>query len=455
MDSNVLVAFCVYSSGTTCVRVCNPGLDGKETSYIDFKMPTRALMLLDMLKLGGNGTSDHGSKAERSICTLEDVKNAARELDLDNGDKFIEYLLSIFSGLGAVSWFPKVDKTLIVLKPQWLLNSMACVIREHEGEHSQLLNALKQDKHAVALLMGDTVKCGAFPVRLLQYIWASDKEEYLSLRANKIHIKALEAILDHHGLICRTRILDEFSGEHECFAVPALLPPSKPRTDTFRKMLTLKSARECICRFDFSKSQWLPNFIFERLQCTVVSMGGCHRVEMASDMSVIDVGDVTVLLRLCARQWCIEARTVNNEDYPHASRLMRELVQKAIDRVFASLGYAVPHNVLLGTRWGDVDLKDLQAAGKWVTTLESKRVGTARLKAMWLPIPSNTCEADCCSERTQSRLPRLTLSQTPSVLAPEAPRMPESTLGATASMQVGTAAPYRASRDGSRTPPAA
>ena len=87
-------------------------LNGKDTKYFLYEMPMRALMLLDMLV---------ETYSARRVCSLEDVKNAAAELGLANDDSFIQRLLEIFTALGAVSWFPKVDRSLVVLDPQWLL----------------------------------------------------------------------------------------------------------------------------------------------------------------------------------------------------------------------------------------------------------------------------------------------------------------------------------------------
>ena len=143
-----------YVCSTDIVFLFHPDLNGNETKYIDFEMPTRALMLLDELIT---------LYSERSVCSFKEVQNAAAELGLPDNNGFIRCLLEIFSALGAVSWFPKVDHNLVVLKPQWLLDSLACLIREHEGHHSQLLNDLKQDKHAIPLFKEAAVHRGFFP----------------------------------------------------------------------------------------------------------------------------------------------------------------------------------------------------------------------------------------------------------------------------------------------------
>ena len=106
-----------YVCSTDVMFLFHPDLNGNATKYIDFAMPTRALMLLDELIT---------LYSERSVCSFQEVQNAAVGLGLSDNNGFIRCLLEMFSALGAVSWFPKVDHNLVVLKPQWLLDSLAC-----------------------------------------------------------------------------------------------------------------------------------------------------------------------------------------------------------------------------------------------------------------------------------------------------------------------------------------
>ena len=50
--------------------MCKPklGLDGVDTPYLDFRMPTRALMLLQMLKLGPKVKAGSASRLRRRVC---------------------------------------------------------------------------------------------------------------------------------------------------------------------------------------------------------------------------------------------------------------------------------------------------------------------------------------------------------------------------------------------------
>ena len=157
------------------------GLDGKMTPYGDFPMPIRGLMLLDALKSAG----EEGGSSRRT-CTFDEVRKAAAELKLPSDPVAVRYMLKIFNGLGAVNCFSNLDENLVVTQPQWLIDSMGCIIREHDGLHADLLHHLKRDLDAMPLFKESMVKQGRFPVALLHHIWRSDKEQYLALRAGPI-----------------------------------------------------------------------------------------------------------------------------------------------------------------------------------------------------------------------------------------------------------------------------
>ena len=399
-----------------------PGLDGTETLYINFPMPTRALMVLDAVKSGAYDAANGGSGSLRSVHTFEDFQGAAKSVGLDSGREAIRYLLGIFDGLGAVKWFPQVDERLVVVRPQWLLELMSSIIREHAGEHSQLLHCLKQDKDAVPLFKEADLTKGVFTGALLNYIWSSNKPEYNALNARPEEIEALKRIFESFGLICRVlRQRGSSNVFEECFIVPALLanpPPGSHPDARIRDLLTdFPDAQECVCRWDFSGSKWLPQFLFERLVCTIVtSCSAVHlgEVVLARGMADICAGDLVLLLCLQRESWCIEARTVNDpEGCPHASRWMLRLVQAALDKILDGLtNSGEAYKVLLSTDKGDVELSQLRRAHKRVNTTARRAVPAPPLKAMWLNA-SDDCEADCCSAVAQPNVPILSATPTP------------------------------------------
>ena len=364
-------------------------------------------MLLDMLKSGAHDDGGDANPSDRSVCSFADVQNTAAKLGLGSSHEFIRDLLKIFSGLGAVSWFPKADKSLVVLKPQWLLDSMACLIREHEGKHSKLLHHLRQDQYAIPFLKEGMVKGGFFPVKLLEYVWQSSEAKYGKLEGKPHELSALKTVLEYFGLICRVNIRDDHSDcVVECYGVPALLPHGGQPSDLLDEFSNYANAQLYTCRWDFSQSKWLPYFVFGRLACMTVTSGRVDNVAMARTFVKIESGDAKLLLCLHADSWHIEARTVNYQFCPHASRLMLKLVQDGMDKIFAGLGTRVPHKVLLSTPDGScVELLRLQRASRTVQTTARLRVHAEPLKQIWLSA-SGKCAYD--SQELQPKIPTLT-----------------------------------------------
>ena len=388
----------------------NAGLDGRSTPYLEFRMPMRALMLLEMLKSGASHAAPGEAPSNRSVCCFGDVQKAAKGLRLDSSPTAIRYLLGIFSGLGAVSWFEDVHPDLVVLCPQWLINAMACLIREHNGEHAQLLNDLKHDQDAITLFDEAHVRRGIFPVALLEYIWSSSKKMYKALRAQPEDIDALKNILVNFGLICRVRVQrDSTHSPEECYVVPALLadpPPGRNPSSCIRELLEYyPGADKCMCCWDFSESRWLPLHIFERLVgiVMVASRDVVHvfDVVMARGVADIRAGDAVLLLRLHAERWCITAQTVNYEDCPHASAWMLKLVRVGMRRLLRMFRVKVPHKVLIRTPKGNVEYSDLRRAHALVTTTDGHTMRAKELKRKWLPAVYD-CKADCCTTKPRS-----------------------------------------------------
>ena len=390
------------------------GLDGKWVPFSEFRMPVRALRLVETLKLCED---DNGGRTSRSVCSFEEVQAAAAELGLPSSPESIGYLLRVLSGVGFVSWFPEVDRSLVVLDTQWLLSSMSSLIREHEGEHSQLLEHLKQDKQAIPLLDEDKIRRGIFPVPLLDLIWSSDKLQYGALNGRPDEIRALKRILEHFGLICRIYLLAKNSKTlEEFYVVPALLPKlaSHIKADVrIRKLLEQQpNAQLCKCTWDFSHSGWPPDHVFERLGCTIVASEDNVRLNeklLSCDVTELSYGGAVMLLRLDADNLRIQAQTVNYDGCPHASRWMYKLVQAGVDKILPRPRRDVPleerrpldgiFKVLLSTTDGKdtVELTNLDGPQKMVATIAGATVSSDPLRSMWLTDPY-ACGGDCCSQ---------------------------------------------------------
>ena len=388
-------------------------------------------MVLKMLKSRHEGAGDGSSKGSiRRVCSFEDVQREASLLGLDGGAGAIAFLLKVFAGLGAVSWFPEIDKSLVVLNPQWLIDSMAVLIREHEGHHSKLLDYLKQDKDAMKLFKEANVRQGIFPVALLEYIWSSNKKEYKALNGQPQEIKALERILEKFGLICRVQMPGYGPDSvQECYVVPALLtdPPADRRPDA--RIVDLSrfhsKAQRCVCRWDFSESGFLADYVFERLACAIVSsssVAGRSEVVLARGVADIRCGDAVLLLRLHPKRLCIEAQTMNYDACPHASRWMLKLVQQELDKILEGF-MKESYKVFVETSEGDVELSKLRVANKGVFTTTGGNLKSAPLKDTWLH-DSHGCECDCCWKVVPQNIaghqqaPTLEQEPTPSTLIP-------------------------------------
>ena len=396
--------------------MCKPklGLDGVDTPYLDFRMPTRALMLLQMLKLGPKVKTGSASRLRRRVCGYAEFKAAAKKLGLDHSDEVVEHLLRILSGLGAVSWFPEATRDLVVLDPQWLLDSLSCLIREHKGHHSQLLEHLEHDTKAMPHLRKGDVTNGIFAVKLLEYIWSSDKAEYGALKGQPMEVKALKRILEHFGLIARVRLCRDNGDTEsdECYVVPALLPDSISPDSYLRDFLQRSNANKCRLICDFSKNKWLQHSVFQRLVCTMVarlrSVMPVTHLSLTQHVACMYAGDAVLTLRLDAKHWQIEAQTVNYKQCPHASRWMLDLVLDNMKRVLQVFPKEVPYRVFLSA--GNdllVKLSDLKQGGAMVCAESAATHATASrapkfvdakpLRSTWLR-DSTDCEFCCCSK---------------------------------------------------------
>ena len=74
---------------------------------------------------------------------------------------------------------------LLVLHPQWVVTALACIVREHNNNHNQLLDAWEADMgHSRPDFRPKDFPGGQFSVALLRYAWGSKKPCYGSLATN-------------------------------------------------------------------------------------------------------------------------------------------------------------------------------------------------------------------------------------------------------------------------------
>ena len=97
-------------------------------------------------------------------------------------------LLKMFHQLSMVLYFPNLSgcKRLVVLEVQWLIDAMACLIREEEHHGSLLQELLADDDSPEGDLCratptgvtwrADDIRRGWFSVKLLEYIWGHEQK---------------------------------------------------------------------------------------------------------------------------------------------------------------------------------------------------------------------------------------------------------------------------------------
>jgi hypothetical protein len=88
------------------------GLGGRLTPYLDFCMPLNCLLLLKVLK------RDHGRVCSR----VQHVEPMAESLGILTSD--IAHLLRVLAELGVINYFPHIAEDLVILDPQWIMDSM-------------------------------------------------------------------------------------------------------------------------------------------------------------------------------------------------------------------------------------------------------------------------------------------------------------------------------------------
>ena len=297
-----------------------PGLDGTPTRYLDFQMPLNAVRMLGFL-----------CGKHQKFCTVEEVYNAATLFAFNNAE--ITLLLSMFKQLGMVLHFPEVPgcNDFVVLDVQWLIDAVSCLIRDEELHGSLLQDLLQEDPSkdrqvwhrtpSGVLWNENDIKCGWFPVGLLDHIWAHTTK-YKKLAATKIQINFLQKVLTHFHLVHRVRRRNELF-----FVVPALVPvpPSLPSRPVLENRAQLPKMPACVgwelyrlrqqhgpglgafdFQISFADENYFPDDLFERLVCAV-----------ATKISK-QVGDKA--LRFSVDFYRHEATFRLNEHYIHASK---------------------------------------------------------------------------------------------------------------------------------------
>jgi hypothetical protein len=364
------------------------GLNGVLTKYIDVLLPLTCFQLLDDLKDGFK---------ERKVCSLQDAYTRGAMFGLGKGQ--VGNLLPVLAKLGAILWFPHVKgaEHLLVLHPQWVVTALACIVREHNNHHNQLLDALEGDfDDSRPHFRPEDVASGRFSVELLRYVWGSEKSCYGPLAAKPEEIAALECVLVRYGLVCEVTTLRSTTTGLKpvrAFIVPPLLPKVDPATymDKLKQtMQLLRDSRKQVFSCDFSDTHFLPKHVFERLVCLVAKRvagddGICEsELSMAQDVALMNIGGLPLVMQLNATKWRIDVTTIVCPKFPHGARKVLKIVTAALQ----TLGHKASQKVVLHTESGDVGMDFLRHAksknSPFVTTNSRLSVPTAKLFETWI-----------------------------------------------------------------------
>ena len=308
------------------------GLDGRPTRYLQFRMPIRAVEMLNSL-----------SKNHTNVCSMDDVTREARWFGFDD-PIHVELLTQMFHNLGMLLHFPHVTgcEHFVILKVQWVINAMAAIIREEEL-HGSLLEDLQKDEGANNIpeltWKPEDIQHGWFPVRLLHYIWGHETK-YNKLAATPQALEALEKLLVHFHMV-----YEMMRGNERFFVVPALVPavaplPAPPMiTGTGRKRdIPITMAWQVLriqqtshtpvkifdFKLDFTRMGFLSENLFERLTCAVTAKlsssllvkGQVDFYRCEATFAFGELYIVATLLPLCIHVYYINRDAHNNIDMP-------------------------------------------------------------------------------------------------------------------------------------------
>ena len=332
----------------------------------------------------------------RKVCSKQEVFD--RGISYDLSTEQVENLMPLLAKLGAILWFPHVKgaEHLVVLNPQWVVTALTCIVREHNNNHNQLLEALKRDAHdSRPNFHPEDVAYGQFTVELLRYVWSSKQKCYGALGASDEEMDALERVLVQYGLVCEVTILRSTAAGLKpvrCFVVPSLLPEIAPAMymDAFYRKMRQDSRRHAFS-CDFSDTRFLPKHHFERLVSFVVKLFRLqddeiseYQLHMAQGVASLDSDGLSLVMQHNISTWSIVVNASVCEEFSHGAYRVLQIFTAALQM----LGHTTSHKVVLHTKWGDVDLNLLQDAKlkniPYVPTKSQLSAPTDKLVETWI-----------------------------------------------------------------------
>jgi len=185
---------------------------------------------------------DSAIASNKAWLSLSDMRSIGRRLGIKSTTE-IDEMLSLFHELGMVLHFTGTDslRQIIVVKPQWLINKVGCVIKDsdvHDYPMSLEKSGLKED-------LNTFLHSGIASVDLLHHLWDNEQCEFLM------------------DLLRQMLIMSDWKFNNE---TKMLIPSVIKNEHVFDTRIEADSN---VCVFDFSSS-FLPLGVFERLVCLIV-----------------------------------------------------------------------------------------------------------------------------------------------------------------------------------------
>uniref|UniRef100_A0A7S3V2N8 non-specific serine/threonine protein kinase n=1 Tax=Aplanochytrium stocchinoi TaxID=215587 RepID=A0A7S3V2N8_9STRA len=219
---------------------------------VEQKYVNRPLSLLWMKCL--DTLIDLSERESRDWLSLTEVTKLANETGIRSKSEVLE-MLKLFHELGKLFHFDATDNlsSIIIMKPQWLVDRVAEVIRDKDMHQYDELQQQRIKDNGLYEDYKRLYEEGITTRELLEDLWGHVQVDFL---------------LD---LMRETLLLSDYTfgrhkkGDADLYLVPSLLTTSKNliNDDDF----------ECYCIYDFSKV-CLPQGVFDRIVCVLIAYSG-------------------------------------------------------------------------------------------------------------------------------------------------------------------------------------
>jgi len=226
------------------------------------------------------------AKSENGEATTVESLGEAHGLLLESDDERLRQakmsqMLHRLHELGRIFYVedgPGVLNEDILLKPQWLLDSLSRICRDFEAQPLPMDEAARESDPAA---WDDLVSHGVLRPRLLQYIWAADTAGSQA-RSKDYLIDFLEFSL----------LITPIEGEDDAYLLPLVLSANGAAAyQAARGSGEEESLLEC-AKIKFE--DWHPRGFDERVLVELLEEGGCRCISMSAGAATLLVGGVEI-----------------------------------------------------------------------------------------------------------------------------------------------------------------